>query len=129
MPADRLVLKNIGPISNADIQFGDLTVLVGPQATGKSIFLQFLKLVLDAGPIVGYLDEHGSDWEGSVPKFLELYLGEGMGRAWHPTHSEIRWQSQAVVLSNLLSSRKRGIERSLLMPAQRVLAFSRNGWF
>jgi hypothetical protein len=26
----RLQLKNIGPITDADIRFGDLTVLVGP---------------------------------------------------------------------------------------------------
>jgi predicted ATPase len=42
-------LKNIGPIKDADIRFGDLTVFVGPQASGKSIALQFLKLVLDNG--------------------------------------------------------------------------------
>ena len=48
-----LKLKNIGPISEADVQFGDLTVLVGPQATGKGIFIQFLKLILDASPSSG----------------------------------------------------------------------------
>ena len=30
-----LQLKNIGQITDADIRFGDLTVFVGPQATGK----------------------------------------------------------------------------------------------
>ena len=44
---NRLRASNIGPITEADVRFGDLTVLVGPQATGKSIFLQLLKLLVD----------------------------------------------------------------------------------
>lgn len=41
----KLSINNLGPIRNAEVGFGDLTVLVGPQATGKSLFLQILKLV------------------------------------------------------------------------------------
>ena len=41
---NRLTLNNIGQIKHADLRFGDLTVLVGPQASGKSITLQWLKL-------------------------------------------------------------------------------------
>jgi hypothetical protein len=33
MPNERLILKNVGPIGEADIRFGDLTILVGPQAS------------------------------------------------------------------------------------------------
>jgi predicted ATPase len=44
-----LKLKNVGQIIEADIRFGDLTVFVGPQASGKSIALQFLKLATDIG--------------------------------------------------------------------------------
>jgi len=36
----RLRLRNIGQITDANLQFGDLTVLVGPQASGKTITLQ-----------------------------------------------------------------------------------------
>ena len=43
-----LRIENLGPIRQAEVAFGDLTVIVGPQATGKSIFLQTLKLVLDS---------------------------------------------------------------------------------
>jgi predicted ATPase len=50
---NRLKLANIGQLRAADLEFGDLTVFVGPQATGKSIALQFLELVEDNshGPI------------------------------------------------------------------------------
>ena len=44
---NRLRASNVGPVTEADIRFGDLTVFVGPQATGKSIFLQLLKLLVD----------------------------------------------------------------------------------
>ncbi|MGO9467398.1 MAG: hypothetical protein ACLQVF_24925 [Isosphaeraceae bacterium] len=40
-----LKLKNIGQVVDADIRFGDLTVFVGPQATGKTIALEFLNYV------------------------------------------------------------------------------------
>ena len=36
---EKLKLKSFGPISEAEINFGDLTLLVGPQASGKSILL------------------------------------------------------------------------------------------
>ena len=40
-PHMHLELLNIGQINHADVVFGDLTVFVGPQATGKSIALNF----------------------------------------------------------------------------------------
>jgi hypothetical protein len=130
MVKQRLKLTNIGPIAEADVQFGDLTVLVGPQATGKSIFLQFLKLLLDANPILGYLDEHGLNWHKSTRDFLELYLGEGTGGIWQPRHSHILWQGVRVDLEAFIKSRKPyGREKSFLIPAQRVMAFSQDGWF
>ena len=49
MDPTRIKLANLGQIKEADVQFGDLTVLVGPQATGKSIFLQLLKLLMTPG--------------------------------------------------------------------------------
>ena len=40
-------LTNFGPIKNLNIQLGDLTILLGPQASGKTLFLQMLKLLVD----------------------------------------------------------------------------------
>jgi len=127
---DRLKLKNIGPLTEADIEFGDLTILAGPQATGKSIFLQFLKLILDASPILGFLNEHGLNWHRNIKDFLELYLGEGTGSIWQPRQSQILWRGSQIDLETFIKSRKqRGSEKSFLIPAQRVMAFSRDGWF
>ena len=66
MSSFRLQASNIGQIRRADIEFGDLTVLVGPQASGKSIFLQFLKLLVDPGAILAELKRNGMDWRKSA---------------------------------------------------------------
>jgi hypothetical protein len=130
MPNERLTLRNIGPIREANVRFGDLTILVGPQATGKSIFLQFLKLLLDANPILGYLKEHGLNWHGNIRDFLELYLGEGTGGIWQSRQSQISWQGSSIDLESFIKSKRPvGSEKSFLIPAQRVMAFSRDGWF
>ena len=71
--APNLVLENVGPIRRADVTFGDLSILVGPQATGKSLFLQFLKLVLDHVPVTAILQSHGLDWG----KDLSVWLATG----------------------------------------------------
>jgi len=130
MANETLCLRNVGPIREAEVRLGDLTVLVGPQATGKSILLQFLRLLLDTGPIFSTLRKHGLEWRREVDSFLELYLGEGMRGLWQGARSRIEWRGSLVKLDELVrSKRSRGKERSFFIPAQRVLALSRDGWF
>ncbi len=74
----RLTLENVGPIKHADIEFGDLTILVGPQATGKTVFLQTLKLFEDIRSIVRILKANDWYWEKNLNTFLQLFYGEGM---------------------------------------------------
>ena len=63
-------LTSFGPIADADSTFGDLTVLVGPQATGKSILLQLPKLVLDRRAIHAEMHRFGLDWARNIDPFL-----------------------------------------------------------
>ena len=35
---DRIAVKNFGPIREVNVELGDLTVLIGAQASGKSLF-------------------------------------------------------------------------------------------
>ena len=49
---DHIVVKNFGPIRKVDIELGDLTVLIGAQASGKSLFLQMFKLIKDRSAIL-----------------------------------------------------------------------------
>src|SRR5882672_8882367 len=129
MANETLNLRHVGPIAGANISFGDLTVLVGPQATGKSIFLQFLKLLVDSAPIFRTLRLNGVDWDHKTNAFLDAYLGEGMSSVWHSTRSHIRWRGAPVDLARLVHSPlKRKSEEAFFIPAQRVLALSREGW-
>lgn len=55
---DKLKVENFGPIGKADVTFGDLTFLVGAQASGKSLFLELLKLLVDKDAIVETLRKY-----------------------------------------------------------------------
>ena len=57
-----LFIENFARIKRAEIAFGDLTVFVGPQATGKTLVLELVKLVEDRPTIMSNLKEHGFDW-------------------------------------------------------------------
>jgi len=125
-----LQLSNIGQIKKADITFGDLTVLVGPQATGKSIFLQILKLALDTGYVLEELKKHGLVWNSDIGSFLDIYLGEGMHEIWNAKgrNSSILLNGSDLDLNSLVKPRRRQKNESLFfIPAQRVLTLGR-GW-
>ncbi|MBX9788372.1 MAG: ATP-binding protein [Pirellulales bacterium] len=123
-----LRLSNIGQINEADIHFGDLTVLVGPQATGKSIALQFLKLAVDMGYVQDEMRRHGLDWSGELPQFFDAYFGEGMRAIWRAPASELRWNGRVIDLPSWIGWKRRDkVENLFYIPAQRVLAL-RNGW-
>jgi len=129
-PLNRLKLIQVGQISRAEVQFGDLTVLVGPQATGKSIFLQFLKLALDTGYVHDQLHKHGIEWERSVPAFLDVYLGEGMRGVWREgaEGSAVEVDGQPVDVAKWVAPRRRASKATAFyIPAQRVLSLA-NGW-
>ncbi|MBX3413129.1 MAG: ATP-binding protein [Pirellulales bacterium] len=123
-----LRLQNIGQIGEADLKFGDLTVLVGPQATGKSISLQFLKLLLDTGHIQRELTRYGLDWSGQLSAFFDIYFGEGMHAIWREGTSAVSKNGEAVDMQKLIRRKQRSKEESVFfIPAQRVLTL-RDGW-
>ncbi len=123
-----LKLENIGPIANASLTFADLTVLVGPQASGKSITLQWLKLLEDTGAIHNQLVDYGLDWSGNLERFLDLYFGEGMQSLWQAGKSTVHWNAKPVDPRQLARRRGRSPKETVFfIPAQRVLAL-RNGW-
>ncbi|MBI3415145.1 MAG: AAA family ATPase [Verrucomicrobia bacterium] len=123
-----LKIQNLGQIKEANLTFGDLTVLVGPQATGKSIALQLLKLMVDAGQVQEEMRLYGLDWSRELPKFLDVYFGEGMRSIWREGQTTIEWKEKSVNLKKLAARKRKGKEESLFfIPAQRVLAL-RDGW-
>ncbi len=124
MTPKRITVSNIGQIKKADVTFGDLTVFVGPQATGKSIFLQLLKLVADVPSIQSEFKRFGIDWEGNLDNFLELYFGEGMSGIWEEGSSLLKVDGKVVNLESYAKGTRRieKDERLFFVPAQRVMS-------
>lgn len=79
---DRVAVKNFGPLSNVDTELGDLTILVGAQASGKSLFLQMFKLLKDRVAILKSLENYGFVVNNRLENILNRYLGEGLSNMW-----------------------------------------------
>lgn len=124
----RLSVTSLGQIQEADITFGDLTVFVGEQASGKSIMLQLVKLILDVDDIRQNLTKHGFDWHGKTEDFLSLYFGEGMDGIWDNTTTKIIVDDEDFELYKVLSKKDRKkTENFLLIPAHRAMTL-KDGW-
>lgn len=95
----RLQLTHLGPIQSADVSFGDLTVIVGPQATGKSIFLQTLKLLVDRDHIHDTFKHHSMSFNDNAGAFMEGYFGRGMAGVWG-SQSALTWNGTAAALTD-----------------------------
>ena len=125
---ERIQVTSLGQIPEADISFGDLTVFVGEQASGKSILLQLVKLVLDAGDITQTLKKHGFDWHSKTEHFLSIYFGEGMEKIWDTVSTKITVDDEMFLLDKVLIKKGRKKAESLfLIPAHRAMTF-KDGW-
>ena len=123
---ERIKLTSLGQIREADITFGDLTVFVGEQASGKSILLQLVKLISDTGNITQTLKKHGFDWQKKAENFLSLYFGEGMEQIWQDDITKVTVDKVDFTPRKALSKRKKD-KTFFLMPAHRVLTL-KDGW-
>lgn len=125
---ENLKLTSLGQIPEADITFGDLTVFVGEQASGKSILLQLVKLILDRDDITRTLKKHGFDWHGKTEHFLSLYFGEGMEKIWSTTATKITVDNEMFELDEVLAKKqKKKAESLFLIPAHRAMTL-KDGW-
>ncbi len=115
-------VKNLGPIRDAEVTLRDLTVLVGPQASGKSIFLQTLKILLDRGHIFATLRENGTVIEDHPWAFMHCYYGRGLSEMLEDSPTAI-WRGERHEMSDFVDygRPKPGMIESLFyIPAQRV---------
>ena len=79
----KLMIQNFAQIKSADLNVGnpgDLTIIVGPQATGKSLALQWLKLACDRLVIREDLERFAFTW-ANPREFLGLFLAMACSRA------------------------------------------------
>ena len=117
--SDKLEVKNIGPVAEAKIIFKDLTVFIGPQATGKSLLLQLYVLIKDFGYIKRDLDLWGYSWN-NINDFYSLYFGSGMQHAFND-RTEIIYNSNSFNIENRLKATRDNKPVHFYIPAQRVL--------
>lgn len=127
----RLRIKNFGPIMEADIAFGDLNVVIGPQASGKSLFFQVLKLLVDAEAICHEFLRFSIDWGTDFAGFMHLYFGQGARNLMTP-ESAFALNGTNQDLPRVIQAAKRKVSRRtsndsppehmFYVPAQRVMA-------
>ena len=119
----KLTVKRFGSITNADVAFGDLSIIVGPQATGKSLFLQTLKLLVDRDHIHDMFARHSMSFGGREEAFLDAYFGRGMASGWG-ARSSMTFNGKSATLDELArpSKGKTRYERLFYIPAQRVMS-------
>lgn len=122
-----LRIRNFAQIADVQIAFGDLTVLVGPQATGKSLVLQWFKMALDAAEVVTALRQAGSNVK-DAKSLLDLVFGEGMSSAWQDERSSVTIDGRDVRPSAWTRSSKHSEQgRIFYIPAHRALLLG-SGW-
>lgn len=120
-------VHNLAQIEEANIDIADFTVFTGPQATGKSIFLQLMKLVLDGDDIAKTIKRYGFDWQHDWKGFLQLYFGEGMDGIWKDS-TKVKVDGKDINFeADIYKKGKPRQEKMFLIPAQRVMTL-KNGW-
>ncbi len=101
---ETLSVQNFAQIRDATVSFGDLTVLVGPQGSGKSLLLQLFKLALDAPEVLSALHDAGHT-VGTSEEVLDVYFGQGMHHAWRK-ETEVRVGKKLLLPEKLARGRK-----------------------
>jgi hypothetical protein len=121
----QLRIERFAHIREVAIDFGDLTVLVGSQGTGKSLVLQWLKTAVDGKQVVSALREAGQDVR-QREQLIDLIFGVGMGSAWSEGVSKVNFDGRDIKPSSI-SKLGSGRERVFFIPAHRAMLIS-DGW-
>lgn len=123
--AEELHIKNFAHLADVTLTLGDLTVLVGPQAAGKSLALQWLKVALDGRQIVDALKSAGHA-TNNPSVLIDLIFGSGMAPAWREGETEVALGARRVSLKGL-SRIGDGHEKLFFVPAHRSMLIA-DGW-
>lgn len=122
---EKVSIGNFGPIRNIDINIGDLTILIGSQASGKSLLLQMFKLAKDRKAIMKRLENYGFLVKENADNLLNRFLGEGLSGMWKENTSlkvdGCEYDSKDKLVG---SSAKEIIDKVFYVPAQRILSIS-----
>lgn len=137
---DNFLVENLGPIAKAEVDFGDLTILTGPQATGKTLFLETFKLAKDFPFVEEYYINSNHISDDVIPDdnaFLDFYYGDQMHHV--ITANTYPYLNDKIVslsvlgrkiydefdrMIDMLATPDKNPEIVLFIPAQRSLALS-----
>ncbi len=124
--ADNFIVKNFGPIKNANVGLGDLTILIGPQASGKSLFLELFKLVKDHDHIVSTLEKYNYILGKSTHSLTEYYFGEGLSSLIKDSTEVIANDKDMTekLTTTAVDVADAGHESVFYVPAQRILSIA-----
>lgn len=125
-----LKINNFGPIKEADINLGNLTLLIGPQASGKSLSLELLKLIIDKRHIISTLRNYNYILnKTNANNILNWYFGDGLSGIFKED-TEISLGNNTFstkdLLKSLSSQKASEIQKETVfyIPAQRILSIS-----
>ena len=117
-------LSGFGPICSANVQLGDITILIGPQASGKTLFLQMIKLLIDKDYIVQTLSRYNYVTDKQPDQILNYYLGDHLSAMW-TKDTVVEADGKKYKKGFLLNSKEDDVhERLFYVPAQRILSIS-----
>lgn len=132
--SDQNILKvhNLAQIKEGSVAFGDFTLVVGAQASGKSLLLQTLKLLVDRHQIFDTLELHAYDWSGNFDNLLNRYFGEAMAGIWKENTS-VSWEGKnydrkAILNKKGPKDKDASEENMFYIPAQRVVTLAQYGF-
>lgn len=120
----QIKVENLGPIGTTDVEFGDLTILVGAQASGKSLFLETVKLAADKSAIIQNLKKYNYILGKNDQKnLLDVYYGAGLSRLWKDTtRITIDGKEENLDINPEQESDEKVEEKIFYIPAQRILS-------
>lgn len=121
---DRIAVENFGPIQEINVELGDLTVLIGAQASGKSIFLQMFKLMKDRTAILKSLENYGFVVNNKLENLLNRYLGEGLSSMWTQESNFFLNHKQFTRKCFESSPKGNPADKVFYIPAQRILSIA-----
>ena len=121
---EKLNINNFGPIREARLEMGDLTVLIGAQASGKSLCLQLMKLLLDKRFIAATMDKYNYVIAKNPDNILNFYFGEGLSGLWR-ADTQISDGENNYKKSGLIGKGNPDAKETLFyIPAQRIISIA-----
>lgn len=132
--SERLTIRQFGPIQEAIVELRDLTIFVGPQASGKSLAAQSLYFLKGIEELLPPSTSSTSELLETILLALELWFGCAPSQfvrgdtslAWSPSGNqqddtqEIVWRANAAYISPALEQRVQQWWKSGLAPKSQI---------